>query len=41
LAGTEPVGEIALQCGFGSSSYFGKIFLEKTGMTPSDCRKKR
>ncbi len=36
-----PVGEIALQCGFGSSSYFGRIFSEKTGMTPNEYRKKK
>lgn len=33
-----PVGEIALQCGFGSSSYFGRVFFEKTGKTPNAYR---
>ena len=36
---TLPIGEIALQCGFCSNSYFGRIFREKTGMTPNDYRK--
>ena len=36
---TLPVGEIALQCGFFSSSYFGRIFREKTGSTPNQYRK--
>lgn len=28
------IAEIALECGFGSSAYFGKVFKEKEGMTP-------
>ena len=38
---TLPIGEIALACGFGSSSYFGRVFLEKTGTTPNEYRKKK
>lgn len=34
-----PIGEIALQCGFGSSSYFGRIFREKVGKSPNTYRK--
>ena len=33
--------DIAMECGFESPSYFGKIFKEKTGMTPLEYRKKR
>lgn len=33
-----PIGEIALQCGFCSSSYFARIFREKTAMTPGQYR---
>lgn len=36
---TLPVGEIALQCGFCNSSYYGRIFREKTGLTPNQYRK--
>ena len=35
----ELVSEIALRCGFGSSSYFGHIFREKTGLSPNEYRK--
>ena len=39
------VGEIALQCGFCSSSHFSRVFREKTGLSPklyrAQCRKKR
>ena len=34
-----PVGEIAQKCGFCSSSYFGRIFREKTGLTPNQYRR--
>ena len=41
LAGTqESVTKIAQSCGLGSSSYFGKIFREKLGCTPSQYRAK-
>lgn len=30
-----PVTEIGYSCGFGNTSYFGKIFHEVTGYTPS------
>ena len=32
--------EICQSCGFGSSSYFGKVFKEKMGSTPLEFRKK-
>lgn len=32
--------EISQSCGFGSSSYFGKIFKEKIGCTPLEYRRK-
>ncbi len=33
-----PVTEIALQCGFGSPSYFSEVFRAKMGRTPSEYR---
>ncbi|GGD53597.1 helix-turn-helix transcriptional regulator [Paenibacillus nasutitermitis] len=33
------VTDIALSCGFGSSSYFNKVFREFRGMTPGEFRK--
>ena len=36
-----PVGEVALQCGFSSSSYFGRVFFEKTGKTPNAYRQEK
>ncbi len=33
-----PVGEIALQCGFCSSSHFSRVFREKTGLSPNQYR---
>ena len=36
----EPVTQIAYNCGFGSSSYFGKLFREQYGCTPSQYRQK-
>ena len=36
----ESVTNISLNCGFPSTNYFGKVFREKTGMTPSEYRKK-
>ena len=38
--GREPVTSIAQACGLGSSSYFGKVFREQTGCTPSEYRQK-
>lgn len=35
------VTEIAQECGFGTSSYFGKLFRGKMGCTPEQYRKKR
>lgn len=35
----EPITQIALSCGLGSSSYFGKVFREKYGCTPVEYRK--
>ncbi len=32
------VSEISMDCGFSSSSYFGKLFREKTGMSPGSFR---
>lgn len=36
----EPVTVISHSCGLGSSSYFGKVFREYTGCTPSEYRRK-
>lgn len=36
--GHEPVTEISHACGLGASSYFGKLFKEYTGCTPSEYR---
>lgn len=38
--GREPVTEISHACGLGSSSYFGKVFREITGCTPSEYRRR-
>jgi len=32
------IAELAMECGFGSSAYFGKVFKEKEGMTPKQYR---
>ena len=37
----ECVTDIALSCGFGSASYFGKLFRQRLGMTPSEYRRAR
>lgn len=34
------VKRIALECGYPSTSYFGKIFLENEGLTPAEYRKR-
>ena len=34
-----PISEVSNQCGFGSTSYFCRIFKESTGLTPSQYRK--
>jgi AraC-like DNA-binding protein len=36
----QPLKEIALNVGFDSSNYFYRLFKQKTGLTPSDYRKK-
>jgi AraC-like DNA-binding protein len=36
-----PIGEIALQCGFSSSSYFCRVFREKVGKSPNAYRKEK
>lgn len=38
--GSGTITEISHACGFGSSSFFGKVFLAGTGMTPTDYRRK-
>lgn len=35
------VKQIALECGYSSISYFGRLFLENEGVTPAEYRKKR
>lgn len=35
-----PVTEIAQLCGLGSSSYFGRLLRQETGLSPSDYRRK-
>jgi AraC-like DNA-binding protein len=34
------VKQIALECGYPSISYFGRLFLENEGLTPLEYRKK-
>ena len=36
---TAAIGDIALQCGFGSASAFGKAFREQNGLTPVQYRR--
>jgi len=36
----ERISDIALSCGFSHSSYFGKLFLEYMGCTPTEYRKR-
>ena len=38
--GESNMTQIAMQCGFNSSSYFCKVFRKETGISPSDYRKK-
>ena len=33
------ISEVGSSCGFGSSSYFGKLFRKKYGVTPLEYRK--
>lgn len=40
LHSNKSVISIALECGFENASYFGKVFKEKTGLSPSNYRKK-
>lgn len=35
-----PIGDIAMQCGFEDVGYFGRVFKQTFGMTPSQYRKK-
>ena len=35
----DPVTEIAYSCGFSGPSYFGKIFRQEMGCSPSEYRK--
>jgi len=37
-SGTLPVGDVAASCGFGSASYFSKLFHEWMHMTPTEYR---
>ncbi|MBQ8639941.1 MAG: AraC family transcriptional regulator [Lachnospiraceae bacterium] len=37
----QTVSEIAMQCGYNTISYFNRKFIEITGMTPSEYRKRR
>lgn len=37
---TDPVGRIAQRCGFGSQSYFARLFLASFGHTPRDHRER-
>lgn len=38
---TRSIGEIAEACGFCNSSYFGRVFRDKTAMTPNAFRKRQ
>ena len=37
--GTESITEIAVQCGFSSSSYFSRVFRERMGYSPREYQK--
>lgn len=37
--GDDSITRISFACGFSSSSFFGKVFLTETGMTPSEYRR--
>lgn len=37
---TRQIIDVAYECGFGSLSYFGKVFHQEVGMTPMEYRKK-
>ncbi len=39
LAGTDPITEVALACGFGSHQHFCAAFRRETGMAPSQWRR--
>lgn len=41
LSTGRPITEIAISCGFGSSSYFTKLFHSKFGMTPQQYRRQQ
>lgn len=38
---SDPIGQIAEQCGFSSDSYFGKMFREQMGCSPREYRKRK
>lgn len=38
---TDPISQIADQCGFSSDSYFGKMFREQIGCSPREYRKRK
>ena len=38
---TDPIGQIADQCGFSSDSYFGKMFRKQIGCSPREYRKRK
>lgn len=39
IEGSESITAVGLACGFGSNSYFGKIFRENIGCTPQEYRR--
>ena len=39
LVGTDrKISDVALECGFGSASYFSKLFVKNEGITPNEYR---
>ena len=40
ISSQDSIVDIAYSCGFGNSSYFGKVFSMKLGMTPTEYRSK-
>jgi transcriptional regulator GlxA family with amidase domain len=32
------ISDIAVECGFGSASYFSKVFVKNEGITPAEYR---
>lgn len=38
VSSEKKISDIALECGFGSASYFSKLFVKSEGITPAEYR---